>query len=816
MDDTDVPRKKRKLEVGVRATPSTENHVTNGGSSVRTSVAAPTRIQSHLQFNPSVIQRLREITKDCQKNLLPAAKPNGSKLPLGAGNANEVNTGKNSTTAAADSSDFIISSAGSSPAHSPQPMDFEVLSTPPRPAKPKESDTKQAARTETAQKSNDDRQKACSRLLERFEEPSSSSNRTLTNGVCTDSRTLDQDSTSVEVLEEGDQSLLTDSTLTTVPAVNGEVSSPAARKDSLCLDAKEQNSPALADVAPTANAEESRGFNYNSEDFRQMLKKMIEERMTQIERSMGNESNERLASLEKENKALKEYAKKVEDSVKNLLTAEKEKARQRVTRAVQTHDPHWLTNLRTKTVTSAPPQSSVTVSRPTSTGLTLTTTPTPRLTSTVAPLPGHTVPSRHDNVLVSYRPGPQRPTVEPMRPRIPATPNLSPRPPPPGVTYVPNYDPGPAGRSAPDQPGGIRASVPGPSFSTSSHPRFNSVTVRANTLAAQPPRPVVRMQGPVVSPGGPRSIAPPSSRPLPTVTVHPQTQTPSNATSVRVQQETPSYGYATQNVYNSGQPGPRFAVAPQMRPQGPQRPQGGPPQISPGVRTPVYSQSPIQASPPQRVMQQQPMHLEQQSAQMPRPSVQIRTGPPVQRHSSPHTINQHRPVQPQQPGMAHYQPVAGPPRQAAPAQPQPNYSAVPLRPPPPPATAGMPPGALQQTPPPPQILRASPSAPVKEPPPKPSVSIAVVTSGIVLSWNMVLEEKHATVMNYQLYALQDGGTAENAHQWKKIGVVKALPLPMACTLTQFLAGNKYHFAVRGTDEMGRLGPFSDPCTITLK
>ena len=57
----------------------------------------------------------------------------------------------------------------------------------------------------------------------------------------------------------------------------------------------------------------------------------------------------------------------------------------------------------------------------------------------------------------------------------------------------------------------------------------------------------------------------------------------------------------------------------------------------------------------------------------------------------------------------------------------------------------MPPGALQQTPPPPQILRASPSAPVKEPPPKPSVSIAVVTSGIVLSWNMVLEEKHATV-----------------------------------------------------------------------
>lgn len=74
---------------------------------------------------------------------------------------------------------------------------------------------------------------------------------------------------------------------------------------------------------------------------------MIEERMTQIERSMGNDSpndklSDRLASLEKENKALKEYAKKVEESVKNILSAEKEKAKQRVTRAVQTQDPNWV------------------------------------------------------------------------------------------------------------------------------------------------------------------------------------------------------------------------------------------------------------------------------------------------------------------------------------------------------------------------------------------------------------------------------------------------------------------------------------------
>ena len=51
--------------------------------------------------------------------------------------------------------------------------------------------------------------------------------------------------------------------------------------------------------------------------------------------------------------------------------------------------------------------------------------------------------------------------------------------------------------------------------------------------------------------------------------------------------------------------------------------------------------------------------------------------------------------------------------------------------------------------------------------------------------------------------------------WKKVGDVKALPLPMACTLTQFLKGNKYHFAVRAKDVHTRVGHFSDPQSIAL-
>ena len=71
-----------------------------------------------------------------------------------------------------------------------------------------------------------------------------------------------------------------------------------------------------------------------------MLKKMIEERMTQIQRSMGRESEKRLALLEKENRALKDYAEKLEASVKKAT--ETERAKQRVSRGVQTQDYNWV------------------------------------------------------------------------------------------------------------------------------------------------------------------------------------------------------------------------------------------------------------------------------------------------------------------------------------------------------------------------------------------------------------------------------------------------------------------------------------------
>ncbi|XP_011309972.1 activating transcription factor 7-interacting protein 1 isoform X2 [Fopius arisanus] len=105
---------------------------------------------------------------------------------------------------------------------------------------------------------------------------------------------------------------------------------------------------------------------------------------------------------------------------------------------------------------------------------------------------------------------------------------------------------------------------------------------------------------------------------------------------------------------------------------------------------------------------------------------------------------------------------------------------------------------------------------LKLPPPAPSLKISKVQHGIVLSWNMPLSEKYADIASYQLYAYQEiAGIAPNSSNWKKVGDVRALPLPMACTLTQFSEGNNYYFAVRAVDTHSRYGQYSQPGNISL-
>lgn len=111
-----------------------------------------------------------------------------------------------------------------------------------------------------------------------------------------------------------------------------------------------------------------------------------------------------------------------------------------------------------------------------------------------------------------------------------------------------------------------------------------------------------------------------------------------------------------------------------------------------------------------------------------------------------------------------------------------------------------------------------PSQPTwKAMPPRPALKISRVGDGIVLSWKILTKDLnlYEEIASYQLYAYQETNAPPSTEMWRKVGDVKALALPMACTLTQFTDGNKYHFAVRAVDVKSRVGPFSQPEQIML-
>nr|XP_040041968.1 activating transcription factor 7-interacting protein 1 [Gasterosteus aculeatus aculeatus]XP_040041969.1 activating transcription factor 7-interacting protein 1 [Gasterosteus aculeatus aculeatus] len=127
------------------------------------------------------------------------------------------------------------------------------------------------------------------------------------------------------------------------------------------------------------------------------------------------------------------------------------------------------------------------------------------------------------------------------------------------------------------------------------------------------------------------------------------------------------------------------------------------------------------------------------------------------------------------------------------------------------------------------VLPPLPAAPVpsrlppegerSSPPQQPQLKLVPSQTGIVLSWCVAETDRTcAAVDSYHLYAFhQDNSSGSAAQQhWKKIGEVNALPLPMACTLTQFQSGSTYHFAVRAKDIYGRFGSFCEPqCTNVI-
>ena len=106
-----------------------------------------------------------------------------------------------------------------------------------------------------------------------------------------------------------------------------------------------------------------------------------------------------------------------------------------------------------------------------------------------------------------------------------------------------------------------------------------------------------------------------------------------------------------------------------------------------------------------------------------------------------------------------------------------------------------------------------PAAPI---PPTPVIKINMSTEGLVVKWTLQQIDIHlaSQVESYCLSAFE-GTSPPSPEHWETVGNMRALQLPMACTLTHFVQGTTYHFAVRAISKGGVCGQFSQARSIIV-
>nr|XP_046197229.1 uncharacterized protein LOC124029624 [Oncorhynchus gorbuscha] len=103
-------------------------------------------------------------------------------------------------------------------------------------------------------------------------------------------------------------------------------------------------------------------------------------------------------------------------------------------------------------------------------------------------------------------------------------------------------------------------------------------------------------------------------------------------------------------------------------------------------------------------------------------------------------------------------------------------------------------------------------------PQKPLVHLARIRNPapcLVIHWRVTEEDPAAPDMDsYSIYIAQESHSSSVSPSWRNVGVVKALALPMAVTVTKYQSGTTYVIVV-GKDRYGRYGPYSDVQTVLL-
>uniref|UniRef100_A0A8D0BLN5 Activating transcription factor 7-interacting protein 2 n=1 Tax=Salvator merianae TaxID=96440 RepID=A0A8D0BLN5_SALMN len=87
--------------------------------------------------------------------------------------------------------------------------------------------------------------------------------------------------------------------------------------------------------------------------------------------------------------------------------------------------------------------------------------------------------------------------------------------------------------------------------------------------------------------------------------------------------------------------------------------------------------------------------------------------------------------------------------------------------------------------------------------------------GIALQWNIKrLDPRCAPIESFHLFLCLENTTDGELSVWSKIDEIRALPLPMACSLSRFPSFVKCYFTMQARDIYGRYGPFCDIQSIS--
>ncbi|CAF1518995.1 unnamed protein product, partial [Adineta ricciae] len=88
---------------------------------------------------------------------------------------------------------------------------------------------------------------------------------------------------------------------------------------------------------------------------------------------------------------------------------------------------------------------------------------------------------------------------------------------------------------------------------------------------------------------------------------------------------------------------------------------------------------------------------------------------------------------------------------------------------------------------------------------RPQLGITQENATVRLTWNLPSTPMES-IHTYEIFAYKQSATASTS-DWKRIGTVKSMRLPMAVTLKEFQSNSHYAFAVRAVSTTNTIGPF---------